>query len=59
MLNNKGHTTDLSKLQLVKEVNNKYKLRYYEAIHIHKNKSNLMNGDLGNVKLPLLDIFTD
>ena len=59
MLNNKNHTTDISKLQLVKEVNDKNKLRYYEAIYIYKNKLNLMNGDLGNVKSPLLDLFSE
>ena len=57
MLNNEGHTTGISNLQLVKEVNDKRKLRFYEAIYIHKNESNLMYGDLGNVSSLLLSLF--
>lgn len=59
MLSNKGHTTDISNLSLVKEVTNEHKLRFFEATYIHKNKSNLMNGDLGNVISPLLNFFTE
>lgn len=59
MLKNKGHTTDITKVKLVKEVNKAHKLRFVEAIHIYKNKLNLMNSDLGNVKSPLLDLFTE
>ena len=59
MLNNYGHTTDISKLTLVQEVTQTHKLRFLEAIHIHRNKTNIMNLDLGNVKSPLLQLFTE
>lgn len=38
MLTNKGRTTDLSKLRLVKEVNYDNKFRFYEAIHPYSEK---------------------
>lgn len=57
METNEGHTMDLNNLHLVKEINDKRKLRFYEAIQIHSNESNLMNGNLGNLNSPLLAFF--
>ncbi len=53
------HQINISELKLVQEVRQKWKIEYFEAIHIYKNKhQNLLNEDLGNIVSPLLDLFT-
>lgn len=53
-----NHFTNITKLKLVKEVNNKQHMECIEAIHIRKNmQKNLMNGDLGNVYTPLMKLI--
>lgn len=52
------HNVDISGLKLIQEVRTKWKMEFYEAIHIYKNKHrNLLNLDNGNVKSPLLELF--
>lgn len=53
------HQINISELKLVQEVKQRWKIEYFEAIHIYKNKhQNLLNVDLGNIVSPLLDLFT-
>lgn len=53
------HNVHISDLKLVQEVRQKWKVEYYESIHIHKNKhQHLLNADHGNIKSPLLNLFT-
>lgn len=52
------HDVNISDLRLIQEVRQHWKIEYYEAIHIHKNKHrNLLNVNLGDVKSPLLKLF--
>jgi hypothetical protein len=52
------HHVNISELKLIQPVNQKWKIEYYEAIHIHKNKHQiLLNMDDGNITSPLLDLF--
>src|ERR1700744_255287 len=52
------HEINISELRLVQEVRTRWKVEYYEAIHIHKNlHRNLLNADTGNITSPLLKLF--
>lgn len=53
------HEVHISDLKLIQEVRQHWKIAYYEAIHIHKNKhQNLLNANLGDITSPLLKLFT-
>lgn len=56
---NPSHTSDIRNVSLVQEVQHTWKIECYESIHIYKNKhKNLINEDLGTMKSPLLNLFT-
>jgi hypothetical protein len=48
------HQINISDLKLLQEVRQKWKIEFYEAIHIHKN---LLNSDDGPVRSSILKFF--
>lgn len=53
------HDIHISDLKLIQPIATRWKIEYFEAIHIHKHRhENLLNIDDGNITSPLLRLFT-
>lgn len=53
-----NHQIHISELKLIQQVQQMWKIEYFEAIYIHKNKHlNLLNVDDGNITSQLLNLF--
>jgi hypothetical protein len=52
------HKFDIQNLELIRPVNNRRKLDFYESYHIHREDADhLMNQDQGPLKSPLFDVI--
>lgn len=58
-ISDKKHEVNVSGLKLIQPISSKWKMEYYEAIHIQKHiHEDLLNMDEGNVTSLLLYLFT-